>query len=95
MYFLIFPLKMKIDSDRKSLIGIVINLAVILISYFWFVSIKGSITGAELTAYGAPIQWFGAMLYIIYVFSIVALIMQVIIFALKKLAIFTGLEEHN
>lgn len=86
---------MKIQGDNKSLLGMVVNLAVILLSYFWFVSIKASITGRELTDYGSTIQWFGSMLYIIFVFSIVALIMQVIIFLLKKLAIFVGLEERN
>ncbi len=86
---------MKIKGDLKSLLGMLVNLAVILVAYFWFVSIKASITGPALTNFGSSIQWFGAMLYIIYVFSIVALLMQVIIFALKKLAVFTGLEGHN
>ena len=84
--------KMKLNKTHA---GLIINVIAIVIFYLLYLQILASLTPADLTAYGSTIQWEGSMLYIAFVFSVVALIMQIIIFLLKKLAVFIGLESTS
>jgi hypothetical protein len=77
---------------NKTYLGFIINAIVIVVFYSLYLEIVASLTPADLTAYGSVIQWEGAMSYIVFVFAVVALIMQIIIFLLKRLAVFIGLE---
>ncbi len=76
---------------NKTYFGLILNAIISLLLYLTYTDIYNSITTKELTAFGSAIQWEGSMAYVAYVFSIVTLIMQVIIFLLKKLAIVLGL----
>ncbi len=76
-------------------VGLLINVIAIVVFYLIYLDILASITPTDLTAFGSAIQWEGAMSYIAFVFSVVALIMQIIIFLLKKLAVFIGLESNQ
>ncbi|MCL4345113.1 MAG: hypothetical protein M1496_01970 [Candidatus Thermoplasmatota archaeon] len=73
--------------------GLALNAIISLLLYLVYQDIYNSITTKELTAFGSPIQIDGSMAFVAFVFSIVTLILQVIIFALKKLAIVLGLTE--
>ncbi|EQB69162.1 hypothetical protein [Cuniculiplasma divulgatum] len=80
---------------NKVYLGLLINVLAVVLFYLLYLDILASITPADLTAFGSAIQWEGSMSYIAFVFSSVALIMQIIIFLLRKLAIFIGLENRQ
>ncbi len=84
---------MKFKFTDKRVLGMVFNLAVVIISYFLFADVKNSIVGPGLTDFGSFQQWVGSMLYLVYVFSLVALVMQIIIFLLRTFASTIGLDE--
>ncbi len=78
---------------NRTYLGFIINGVVSLLLYLTYIDIYNSITTKELTAFGSPIQIEGSVAYVCFVFSIVTLILQVVIFLLKKLAILLGLTE--
>ena len=78
---------------NKVYLGLLINVIAVVVFYLLYLDILASITPADLTAFGSVIQWEGSMSYIAFVFSVVALIMQIIIFLLRRLAVFIGLEN--
>lgn len=82
--------KLKIN---RTYFGLALNAFISIILYLAYLDIYNSITTKELTAFGSPIQFWGSMVFVAYVFSVVTLILQVVIFALKKLAVLLGLTE--
>ena len=82
--------KLKIN---RTYFGLAVNVVISIILYLTYLDIYNSITTKELTAFGSPIQFWGSMVFVAYVFSVVILILQVIIFALKKLAVLLGLTD--
>ncbi|MGP6239853.1 hypothetical protein ACNF40_05505 [Cuniculiplasma sp. SKW4] len=78
---------------NRTYLGFIINGIASLLLYITYIDIYNSITAKELTAFGSPIQIEGSVAYVCFVFSLVTLIMQIIIFLLKKLAIVLGLTE--
>ncbi len=75
--------------------GLLINVVAIVVFYLLYLYILASLTPIDLTAFGSTIQWEGAMSYVAFVFSVVALIMQIIIFLLRRFAVFIGLENQH
>lgn len=82
--------KLKIN---RTYLGLILNAIISLVLYMIYLDIYNSITTKELTAFGSTIQWGGSMTYVAFVFSIVTLILQIVLFALKKLAVVLGLTE--
>jgi hypothetical protein len=82
--------KLKVN---RTYAGLILNAVISLVLYIVYLDIYNSITTKELTAFGSSIQWGGSMAYVAFVFSIVTLILQMVLLALKKLAVVLGLTE--
>ena len=77
---------------KKNLVFILANFIEIIIVYLVYTYLVNSLTPYDLTSFGSAIQWESSMAYIAYIFSIVAIIVQFIILALKIVADRLGLE---
>jgi hypothetical protein len=86
---------MKLSAFKKEIFWIIVNFTEIILVLLLYEYFYNSITPKELTAFGSTIQWAASISYLIFIFSIVAILVQGVIFALKIVSVVLKLDQAN
>lgn len=79
--------------ERAAELGMAVNAVFLVVGYYYLRVIKAQIPDIVSTSKLAFLQFWGSMLYIVLVLLLVSLIIQVIIYVGKFLAVKLGFES--
>lgn len=78
---------------KRDLLGIGLSSSIFVVLYLLYLYYLSQITGAQLSSFGSSLQVGTSLLYILAIFTLVVVIMQIIILGLKQLAKFLKLDS--
>ena len=78
---------------KRDLFGIALSSSIFVVFYLLYLYYLSHITGAQLSSFGSTLQVGTSLLYILAIFSLVVVIMQIIILGLKQLAKFLRIDS--